>query len=100
MQCILEYICSYGTCILFPVMWFELAVHLQSEYVEVDAPHHSNCSSKLNWSSDLNMQVYDNHYFAKHLQSTYSSLGTPVERKNVVNCYQHFAKRKIQVHYK
>ena len=76
-------------------MWFEVAVHLQSEYVKVDAPHHSNCSLKLNWSSDLSMHVYDNHYFAKHLQSTHSSLLTPVEKKSVVNCYQHFAQRKI-----
>jgi len=43
MPCILEYICIYGTCILFPMMWLELAVHLQSEYEKVDTLHHSNC---------------------------------------------------------
>jgi len=41
------------------------------------------------------MRVYDYHRFAQHPWSTCSSLVTPVERKNVVNCYQHFAKRKI-----
>jgi len=66
----LTYICTYGTCILFPMIWFEVAVNLQPEYVKVDAPHHSNCQLKLNCSSDLSMHVYDNHY----LQNTYRAL--------------------------
>jgi len=41
------------------------------------------------------MHVYDNHYFAIHLQCTWSLLVTPVERLSFVNCYQNFANRKI-----
>jgi len=85
-------------CFCFTVTWWWCLIEILSNpwilflplehsyfpgtmFVKVDAPHHSNCSLKLNWSSDLSMHVYDNHYFEKHLEHLFIFSNTCWEKK-------------------